>query len=125
MDCKLIDGRLTVNVYDLIENLADEDKAHIMETLSCDDKIIENVAAQIVDGWTEAGYHGGITYGPMPHTALDKARRLVAKSAPEVRDKAIERLERIAVEAEKKASDLQTQVFDLERKLDNLVARTY
>ena len=119
MDAKLINGHIAVNVADLIDNLNDEDKVHIIELLSCDEKIIENVAAQIVDGWTEAGYHSGITYGPMPYTPLDKARRLVAKSAPDLRDKAIERLEGIAVAAEAKASKLQDEVFELERKLDN------
>ena len=119
MDCKLIEGRIAVNVADLIDCLSDEDKVHIVELLSCDEKIIENIAAQIVDGWTEAGYHSGITYGPMPHTALDKARRLVAKAAPDLRDKAITRLEEIAVRAQKDASKAFSKQLAAERKAED------
>ena len=118
MNAKLIDGRIAVNVADLIESLKDEDKVHIIELLSCDEKIIENVAAQIVDGWTKAGYHSGITYGPMPYTALDKARRLVAKAAPDLRDKAIVRLEEIAVAANKEASEEFSKRLAAERRLE-------
>lgn len=119
MRAKLIDGQLAVNVYDLIEQLSDDDKVHIIETLSCDEKIIENVAAQIVDGWTEAGYHSGITFGPLPNTALDKARRLVAKSAPDLQGKAIKRLEEIAVAAEKSRDEAFTAQLKAERELDD------
>lgn len=117
MDAKITEGRLTVNVADLIGQLDDEGRQHVIQTLACQSEVIEAVAEQIVDGWTEAGYHGYISYGPMPHTALDKARRLVAKSAPANAEKAIERLERIAVDAEKRASDLQTRLIELEKKL--------
>lgn len=120
METKIAKGLLTVNVSDLIDCLDDEGRKDIIETLACHDSIIALVAEQIVDGWTEAGYHGGITYGPMPHTPLDKAKRYLAKSASDVAKKQIERLETIAVDACKKADEEQTKRLDSERRVYDL-----
>lgn len=116
MDARITEGRLSLNVADLIEKLDDDGRQQVIQTLACQAEVIEAVAQQIVSGWTEAGNHGYTSYGPMPHTALDKARRLVAKSASDNAKAAIERLEQIAVDAEKRACEFQTKLIELERK---------
>lgn len=122
MDAKIIDGRIAVNVSDLVDCLSDEDKDYIIEMLSCNEKVIENVASQIVTGWTEGGSHGFRSFGHTAYNGLDKARRLLAKSASEVSGKEIERLESECKRIEQDKQRILQELFELERKYDNRFA---
>lgn len=113
-------GRICVDASDLIDILDDDGRKEIIENLACHDSIIMLVATQIVEGWTEAGYHGYTTYGPLPSTPLDEAKRYLAKSASDVAKQQIERLETIAVYAEKRHSDEQTLRINAERRISDL-----
>jgi hypothetical protein len=86
-------GRLSINIIDMLERLSIEDKRSIIDTLSCDDEVIADVTAQLLDGWTEAGSHGGRVGGQSePSTPLDKARREIALRAGDVAKKEIDDL---------------------------------
>jgi hypothetical protein len=117
-------GIIGINAADLVEALNDDDKRQVIETLSCDDAIIAAVASQIVDGWTEAGYHGYTSYSPKPSTALDLAKRYCAEGSSEVAKEQIRRLESMAESAQTELSKERTllseahhRIFQLEDEL--------
>ena len=107
-------GRICVNASDLIESLDDDGRISIIDMLACHDQIIELVASQIVTGWTESMSHGSTTYSALPSTPLDKAKRYLAESAPVVAKDQWERLESMAAEAVKKASEETGKRIDAE-----------
>lgn len=83
-------GTLTIDIAELLDGLTDEDRLALADSLSVMDSVIEYVAQQIVDGWTEAGSHGMRGCGNAePTTPLDKAIRTVALGASEVAAKDI------------------------------------
>ena len=93
MEAKINKGRISVNIVDMLCTLSLEDKRSIIDTLSCDDEILADVTAQLLDGWTEAGSYGGRIGGQVtPSTPLDKARRDIALRAGDVAKKEIEDL---------------------------------
>lgn len=115
-----IEGRyLMVDTDDILGALGADGRAALIETLACQDSIIEHVAAQIVDGMTESGSFAGVTYCPEPCTALDKARRRHAESAGEAAKKEIVRLERIAVDAEARLEEARRAQHDTEAQLSD------
>jgi len=118
-------GRICFNAADLIDSLDDEGRKEIIELLACHDAIIMLVAMQIVEGWTEAGYHGYTSYGPLPSTPLDKAKRYLAKSASDVAKEHIERLEKSAADAQKQFSDEQTKRIDAEHRIYDLTGELH
>lgn len=95
-------GEVTFNLVDVLEYLSADQMNDLVEQLACHDRIIEHVAAQIVDGCTENGSWGGKCGAyPEPVTPLDKAMRRIAKASGDIAREEIERLEK-ALESEKK-----------------------
>lgn len=93
MQVKIERGRIILNTIEVLSALSLEDKKSLIETLSCDDEIIANVTAQLLDGWTEQGSHGATRSGAVePFCPLDKARREIALRSGEVAKKEIEAL---------------------------------
>lgn len=91
------DGKLTLDVNDLLEGLTDEGRQDLMETLACQDNIINWVAEQIIGGYTPNGSAGSRSgYGTEPRSALDKARRLLAEQSSEIAKTEISSLKRYA-----------------------------
>lgn len=123
MKTRYENGRLCFDVGAFLDDLPAEDKIAFVETLACDDAIIKHVTAQILDGWTESGQHGGIlctaSADPGPCNALDYARRQVALRAGEVASKEIQRLE----EAVKFHSKNYLQTCDENRELRDQLRR--
>ena len=113
-------GRICVDVSDLIDSLDDDGRISIIEILACHDQIIECVAAQIVEGWTEGGNHGYTTYSPSPSTALAKAKRYLAESASTVAKDQLQRLETMAADAVQKARDETAKRIDAEHTIYKL-----
>ena len=115
-------GCALLNVYDFVDSIyrtADEaTQRDICDSLACLDPVIDHVAAQIVTGYTEFLSSGATSYPAKsePGTALDRARRLVAKGAGEVAKLEIERLTKAlkSREEEAKRNDwLFTKALDL------------
>ena len=120
MNATIKKGEICVDAADLIDSLDDDGRITVIEMLACHDQIIEGVAAQIVNGWTESMNHGYTTYSPSPSTALDKAKRYLAESASEVAKEQLARLESMATDANKRHSEEQTKRFEAERQVGEL-----
>jgi len=89
-----VDGRnLKIDIWDLLSHLPEEGKLDLADTLGCMDQVIKNVAAQIIDGYTEAGSHGA-TGDPLSSwpSQLDAARKYVAENSSETAKQEIWRL---------------------------------
>lgn len=95
MNINYKDGKLQIDLHDLLDNVREEDLNEFLETVSCNDKVIKHVTDQILDKWTENYYSGGTacTADAAPIWGLDKAWREVAKRSGEVAKREIERLE--------------------------------
>lgn len=79
------DRRITIDLGWLLGAMTDEQKREIADSLACEDSIIEDVAAQLITGWTEAASHGATSYdASAPSTPLSIARRKVALAAGDV-----------------------------------------
>jgi len=92
---KLEDGYVMIDVADLFQRLSVEQKTELAQHLACDEAVLGFVADQLLDGWTEAGWHGYKHTGDAePTTALDKARRRIALGASETANKVIDELQR-------------------------------
>jgi hypothetical protein len=113
MNAKLNQGKLTIDISDLLDSLSPEDKIELIETLACQDAIIKHVADQILTGWTENCYSGGTGYSIEGHTPLDSARKRVIELAPEVARQEIERLKRYAKNQEEIAKKYEDRYFAL------------
>ncbi len=93
MEAKIEGSRISLNIIDMLCSLSLEEKRSIIDILSCDDEIITDVTAQLLDGWTEAGSYGGRVGGQVePSTPLDKARREIAFRAGDIAKKEIDDL---------------------------------
>lgn len=106
-------GRLSFDFAALLNSIPDEGKLALVDTLSCEDEIIRNVTAQILDGWTEQGSHGSLLCtahsDPKPCNALDFARRQIALRAPEVAANEIKRLQDALAHVEKQLREYQEE----------------
>lgn len=87
---------LKINLYDLIRDMQDEDRAQIIDALSCTEELINEVVNQVLDGWTSMGSHAGKGFGGDPDATrgIDGARMRIAKASSEVAAEEIESLKR-------------------------------
>lgn len=91
---KLENGNIVINVYDLIGQIPAEQRSDIIDALACQDAVIDEVANQIIGGFTTGGSHAGTTYGGDVDAVrgLDGARMRIAKASSSIAAKEIERL---------------------------------
>lgn len=91
------DGKLSFDLGSFLDGLPPSGKKVLVESLACDDEIINHVAAQILDGCTESGYYGATCCTApaetQPGNALDHARRCIALRSSEVAEREIKRLQ--------------------------------
>lgn len=103
---------LSVCLDTVLQTLSDEQKVLLVDSLSCEEAIIKNVADQILTGWTEQCSHGRTSYtsqsDPECLTALDRARRELARNSSEIAAKEIARLEDALKYREKELQDERT-----------------
>ena len=94
MEVKIESGKFTFPVGCLLECLSLDEKKEMIQYLACDQEIMSEVAAQIVDGMTSEGWHGPISYGASlnPTWGIEGARRLIAEKSSEVAKQEIDRL---------------------------------
>jgi hypothetical protein len=90
---------IVINLQWLLESLTSEQKREIADSLSCMDDIIEDVAAQILDGWTERLSGGARSFSAEASTPLDRARRKLAEGANEVAKEEIADLKNALIRA--------------------------
>ena len=104
MQARIEKGHLVVSVPCLIERLTPEEKKEMIQYLACDPEIMDEVAAQIVDGCTSEGWHGPISCGASlnPTRGIEAARRKVAEASSQIAKDEIGRLKR-ELESEQKS----------------------
>lgn len=94
MKTEIIEDKICINIWDVMDNLTSESKQVLIDRLSCEDDIIHMVADQLVYGLTNDGSCGGSNCDASEtNTPLDKYRRLIAKEAGNVAKSEIDRLE--------------------------------
>lgn len=85
---KLEKGQLVVDLHEYFDGLlSGPDREEALESLACHPEVLKHVTAQLLDRWTENGWHGATT-GAAPaecFTPLDKARRRLAEGANDFR----------------------------------------
>lgn len=114
MRIKMDGHNLLINVTDLVEYLDDESKLNVIDSLSCTEAVIESVAGQILGEWTDMGSRGlmSIFEQAEPDTAINKARRKIAKASGEVACETITRLEKSLLEKDKRLRELENERAD-------------
>lgn len=87
-------GRLSLDLYDLLGELTDEQRKDVIDMLACRDEVINEVANQIIDGWTTAGSHGPTGWGGNPDAiwGIDGARMRIAKASSDIAAREIKQL---------------------------------
>lgn len=95
MKVKLEKGTLCISLCDLLDTLTPEEKRSVADGLACQEEIIADVVAQIIDGSTPLGSWGyeDVPAQPTAGTALCRARRQIAVAANDVAKNEIRRLE--------------------------------
>ena len=94
MKAIVVGGKLTVDIYEIIESLADEERRQFADSVACNSDVIKFVTQQILDGWTELDSHGPIGMAtPEPYHGLEWAIRQVALRAGDVASKEVQRLQ--------------------------------
>ena len=85
---KLEKGQLVVDLHEYFDGLlAGPHREEVLESLACHDEVLKYVTDQLLNRWTENGWHGATT-GAAPaecFTPLDKARRRLAEGADDFR----------------------------------------
>lgn len=111
-------GMVSFDLHWLLEMVPAEQKRELVESLSCDTDLIDFVAQQIINKWTENGYHGAAlcSAADAPAYGLDKAWRDVAKASGEVAKREIERLEEALRRSEARCGELLTELAEANRR---------
>lgn len=95
MLAKITKDGLCIDLYELFDNVPVELQRELADALACKDAVIEHVAAQIMNGWTEFSSHGckGTFDGDVHHSPLGTAIRNVSKASGDVAKQCIVDLE--------------------------------
>ena len=96
MNLTLKDNKIQLDLWYLLENLTDLDVDRVVNTLACQERVIEEVASQIIYGVTEDGSCGEEDCNVFSdnRTAPQKAREDVAANASEISAKLIGDMDR-------------------------------
>lgn len=112
-------GEIRFDIRDVFEaaldGMASDQRAEFLDSISCIDAVVENVASQILNGWTELSSHAARSFGAEPTTVLSSITREIARRSGDVAAREIAELERIAASHEKRANDYMTRFFHLRR----------
>jgi hypothetical protein len=115
-------GKLVLCLHSILGQLTGEHLRSLIDSLSCEEQVIEQVAKQIVDGWTDMtscgasrGARAWIEDGHIP--ALDRARMYLHARADEETQKDLGRLKDLARRAEAEAVEHRKARHEAERKL--------
>ena len=102
-------GQLRINIHALLDNMTDEERLDLIDTLSCSDVVIKHVADQIITGYTDYGSCGWKGHTESPYTPLDKATRQVAENSSEIAKEEIQDLMRMIKSRDKTIKELGKQ----------------
>lgn len=111
MKAKITKEGLCIDISELLDNIAPEDKSELFKHIACDNQVIKDVVDQILDGWTQDGWNGFHEYTASadPKYSIDIARRDIAKRSSEVSKREIERLEKSLAAKQQECRDLEVE----------------
>lgn len=89
----ILDGKIQIDLIDLLRSLEGESKNQLVKYLACEDEVIDRVAQQISFGITDDLYSGSLGQYTTPNTALTKARLLVSENSSELSKTVIQQLQ--------------------------------
>lgn len=113
------DGHLSLNITELLSGLKEEALADLIDALACHESIIDDVASQIIGGYTKLGSHGYRMCASLGSgTALERARALIAESSSQCARDEIDRLRRMVESECKLGEDGWRQYHELLRRND-------
>lgn len=107
------DGKLEFDLYSLLQCVSKESRVELIESLSCDEAVIQHVTDQILGGWTEHCFCGAMECGasPSPYNSLDKARREISKRSSEIAKEEIEKLEKALKQTNDELQKLREEIY--------------
>jgi len=89
------DGDVVLTLIDIMDQMPPEALLETIESLSCAEAVIKHVADQLLEGWTENGYHGSMDCSSIePDCAINVARARIEKAADKLAVDRIAELER-------------------------------
>lgn len=119
-------GKLTLNLYDMLSQLSTDDKLALADDISCMDDVIDYVASQIVTGYTPQWSHGSKGSG-LPRTPLERAQDYIADNVMDIAryhvkslKKQLERAQESLNRMISKQVALERQIWDLKDKVREL-----
>lgn len=117
MEATILDGKFVINIHDLLSTISKEQRLELIQHFAVVSEVIDEVANQIIDGYTSEGWHGSTGYGGNPDAkfGLDGARMRIAKASGDIAAKEIERLG----DALKRAEAAQNKGWDAYHELMN------
>ena len=91
MRAKIEDGRISIDLYALVVDIGKEQRAEIIDALACQTDVIDEVMAQVLDGYTSLGSHGpkGGDGSICATTGIDGARARIGMMAGDIAEKRI------------------------------------
>jgi hypothetical protein len=94
MNATIENGKLSLNLYDLLGSMTGAERADLIDTLAVREEVITEVANQIIDGLTTMGSHGPTGWGGNPDAVygIDGARMRIAKASGDIAAREIDRL---------------------------------
>lgn len=121
MKAVVASGKVTIDLYELIESLTDEERRELADSVACNSDVIKFVAQQILDGWTELDSHGPIGMATAePFHGLEWAVRQVALRAGDVSAKEVKRLQSALEMVEKQRDRLAEDLRRINDKRDSI-----
>lgn len=119
MEARILEGRISFDITDLIASVSQEQRLDIIQALACHDQIIDEVTNQIVDGFTSEGWRGGrlISAHAEVYCGLDKACRRIAEASSDIAAKEIAALTAALGRAEKELQEARERAADRSRNL--------
>lgn len=94
----------TIDLQAAFDSADDAAKADILDFVATHDFVLDEVAKQLLGGYTSLDSNGAIGFDGVPRTPIDRARRIIAAGASECAAAEIRRLER-ALESSNKERD--------------------
>jgi hypothetical protein len=112
---KYENGEIKIDAWEMIQYLPKEKLLEFIETFACHDVVIKHVTDQIIEGWTENMNCGSTDYPTKsePSSALNCARRRIAKESGEIAREEIGALERALKSGEEEMEKLREENWKL------------
>ena len=107
---------LELNLFDVLATIRTEDVPDLVDSLACQDAVIEAVGQLIIHGSTDRGSYGWESEtASHPSTPLDRLRREIAKAHAGLAREEIEKLEKALAEKEEVNRKLRVETAEFER----------